>query len=311
MTGEGADEFLAGYNIFKEAKIRRFWAKNPDSTFRPTLLKRLYPFIADLNSGSGAYLTAFFKDGLQDTENPNYSHLIRWKNTGRTKRFFSHEFKEIQDELSKQNSFGLLHPKEFKDWHKLSQAQYLEVTTFLSQYLLSSQGDRMAMANSVESRYPFLDHRLVEFCNKIPTYLKLNGLTEKFLLKQLGKELVPKEIWQRSKTPYRAPIHRCFIDPSTQTYFQELLAPETIKAYGIFDSNSVRHIILKAEGGTRFSETDDMALLGILSTQLLYHLFIDRFEYPKPISGEDKVKICIRGIQLNSQNLDTKDSYVF
>ena len=60
LTGEGADEFLAGYDIFKEAKVRRFWARQPDSRWRPLLLKRLYPDIAGLGRGAGAYLRAFF-----------------------------------------------------------------------------------------------------------------------------------------------------------------------------------------------------------------------------------------------------------
>jgi len=301
MTGEGADEFLAGYNIFKEAKIRRFWSKNPDSTLRPSLLKRLYPYITDLNSGSGAYLTAFFKDGLGDINNHGYSHAIRWKNTSRIKRFFSPEFTETLDEMALRTPFDVVYPEKFEDWQPLSQAQYLEVTTFLSQYLLSSQGDRMAMAHSVEGRYPFLDHRLVEFCSALPPHLKLNGLTEKYLLKQLGKELVPKEIWQRPKTPYRAPIHRSFVETSAQTYVQELLAPETITAYGIFNPNAVNQLIRKAERGSRFSETDDMALLGVLSTQLIYQMFIDRFEIRKSVSDGDNVKVCIRGARINSQ----------
>jgi len=301
MTGEGADEFLAGYNIFKEAKIRRFWAKYPDSEMRPGLLKRLYPYITDLSSGSGAFLTAFFRDGLANVDDPAYSHAIRWKNTSRIKRFFSPKFKEAAENMAANTPVGLLYPEEFEDWHSLSQAQYLEVTTFLSQYLLSSQGDRMAMANSVEGRYPFLDHRVVEFCNQIPPHLKLNGLTEKYLLKQLGKAWLPEEIWKRPKTPYRAPIHRSFIDTSTQTYVQELLSPETITSYGIFNPDSVNQLIRKAERGSRFGETDDMALIGVLSTQLIYQLFIDQFDIPKPITDEISVKICIRGKRANSR----------
>jgi len=304
MTGEGADEFLAGYNIFKEAKIRRFWARQPNSAMRPSLLKQLYPYITDLNSRSGAYLTAFFKDGLSNFDDPAYSHAIRWKNTGRIKRFFSPEFSEAINEIAAQSPVEMWYPEEFENWHPLSQAQYLEVTTFLSQYLLSSQGDRMAMANSVEGRYPFLDHRVVEFCNKIPPHLKLNGLTEKFILKQLGKKWVPEEIWQRPKTPYRAPIHRSFVEPSALTYVQELLAPETINAYGLFKPTTVNQLIRKAERGSRFSETDDMALLGVISTQLFYQMFIERFKMPEPISNKDKVKVCIRGTKCNQENLD-------
>ena len=294
MTGEGADEFLAGYNIFKEAKIRRFWARQPDSDLRPRLLKRLYPYISDLNSGSGAYLRAFFRNGLQETADPFYSHRIRWRNTSRIRRFFSPALQQAASRAEAAASPPVIPPEEFEDWHPLSRAQYLEAVTFLSQYLLSSQGDRMAMANSVEGRYPFLDHRVVAFCNRLPPHLKLNGLTEKYMLKQLGREWLPAEIWQRPKTPYRAPIRRSFIGGDGQTYVQEMLSPEKIADFGLFEPGAVTQLLRKAARAPRFSETDDMALLGILSAQLWYQQFIRNFEMPAPIGEGDKIRVVVK-----------------
>lgn len=89
------------------------------------------------------------------------------------------------------------------------------------EYLLCSQGDRMAMAHSVEGRFPFLDYRLVEFCNHLPSTLKLHGLTEKWLLKQMGRKLLPDAIWQRVKRPYRAPVHRSFFGGAIPEYVTE------------------------------------------------------------------------------------------
>src|SRR4029453_3309589 len=83
LTGEGADEFLAGYDVFKEMKVRRFWARQPNSPLRPLLLRRLYPDIADLGSVNEAYLRAFYKRGLADIASPYYSHALRWSNTAR------------------------------------------------------------------------------------------------------------------------------------------------------------------------------------------------------------------------------------
>jgi asparagine synthase (glutamine-hydrolysing) len=91
LTGEGADEILGGYNIFKEARIRRFWARRPDSTLRPQLLARLYPYIARLSQENPSYLRAFFGQGLEDTGDPLYSHRLRWRNTARCQRFFTPE----------------------------------------------------------------------------------------------------------------------------------------------------------------------------------------------------------------------------
>ena len=84
--------------------------------------------------------------------------------------------------------------------------------TSFSPYLLSSQGDRMAMAHSVEGRFPFLDHRVIEFCNRLPPTLKLHGLTEKALLRVAVSDWLPAEIVAGPKRPYRAPIHRSFFD---------------------------------------------------------------------------------------------------
>ena len=282
LTGEGADEILAGYNIFKEMKVRWFWAREPDSQMRPLLLQRLYPYIADLSSGSGAYLAAFFKRGLVDTGSPYYSHSVRWTNTARIRHFLARQQEAHPNPPSLPPAFG--------NWTHLSQAQYLEMVTFLSQYLLSSQGDRMAMAHSVEGRYPFLDHRVVEFCNHLPPKLKLRGLTEKWLLKQLGRRLVPTDIWQRPKQPYRAPIHRSFFHEDAPEYVGDLLSAPALRESGIFHPAAVGRLADKARRGPRLSELDGMAVVGILSAQLVHHHFVKAFR-PSHLHSGDRLKI--------------------
>jgi asparagine synthase (glutamine-hydrolysing) len=286
LTGEGADEVLAGYNIFKEMKVRRFWAREPDSQVRPLLLKRLYPYIRDLSNGSGAYLQAFFQKGLGDTDSPHYSHAIRWANTARIRRFLVSD----RDSLAADDDSHLEPPPAFVNWSHLAQAQYLEMSIFLSQYLLSSQGDRMAMAHSVEGRFPFLDHRVVEFCNHLPARLKMHGLTEKWLLKQLGRSLVPAEIWQRPKQPYRAPIHRSFFGESSPDYVQDLLSERALRDSGFFKPGAVARLMHKARQQPNLSEVDNMALVGILSTQLLHRCFVHSF-LPSPLKGDDTIRI--------------------
>ncbi|MBV5335039.1 MAG: asparagine synthase (glutamine-hydrolyzing), partial [Sulfuricurvum sp.] len=168
ITGEGADEFLGGYNIFKEAKIRRFWANEPNSTARPKLLTKLYPYIPILKDSSDLALKMFFGYKLNETEDPLYSHLLRWHNTSRIKSFFSEDYTSLLNGNNPINEIYNNLPKGFGSWSDLSKSQFLEVNIFMSGYLLSSQGDRMAMGNSVEGRYPFLDFRVIEFCNQIP-----------------------------------------------------------------------------------------------------------------------------------------------
>jgi len=272
MTGEGADEFLAGYDIFKEMKIRRFWARNPVSKIRPRLLSRLYPDITGFGASS-AFLTGFFKTDLTCTDSPYYSHLVRWKNTSRSQRFIS---SALDGDISPVEQPPLALPQNYWAWSPLGQAQFLEVTTFLSPYLLSSQGDRMAMAHSVEGRYPFLDYRVIEFCNRLPPELKMPVLLEKWLLKQLGKNYLPEAIYRRVKKPYRAPIHRSFFSPQPLDYVVDLLSESAVRKAGLFEPQAVERLKQKALNGANLSEVEDMALVGILSTQLIDQQFIQR-----------------------------------
>ena len=291
LTGEGADEFLAGYNIFKEAKVRRFWTREPDSAIRPKLLSRLYPYLPMMKEANNTMaLKMFFGYKLMETENPFYSHLLRWKNTSRIKSFFSDE---LSANLNGYNPLNELYPKlpdNFMNWSELGRSQYLEATVFMSGYLLSSQGDRMAMANSVEGRYPFLDYRIIEFCNNLPDHFKLNCLNEKFLLKKISAGKIPASITKRSKQPYRAPIATTFFNSGAPAYISDILSSTSLQTYGIFHLQKVNSLIKKIQQQKNISETDQMAIAGILSTQLLYKMFIQNPVDPG-IEAIEKVKI--------------------
>jgi asparagine synthase (glutamine-hydrolysing) len=294
LTGEGADEIFAGYNIFKEDRVRRFWARNPESKLRPLLLKKLYPYIfSQQNEKAQAFLKGFFKRGLSLVDSPVYSHLLRWQNTAQLKNFFSADIKnKVQAFDQFVDRYISTLPSNFMSWHPLSRAQYTEINIFLSNYLLSSQGDRMAMGNSVEGRYPFLDHRVVEFAFRVPPRFRLNGLKEKFILKQAAQNVIPRELIERPKQPYRAPISRCFWGDTPLEYVEELLSETAIRQTGYFDPVKVSHLAAKCrqQKGDLLSERENMALVGILSTQLVDHLFIKNFP-AYPIQEPEDVKV--------------------
>ncbi len=271
LTGEGADEILGGYDIFKEAKIRRFMGQHPESTWRPLLLKRLYPYMDGIQRQPAAYLKHFFHVGEDDLHSPFFSHLPRWELTAKLKMLFTPEFRdEMRPGFA---DFENTLPSSFAAWDSFNQAEYLEAMYLLPGYILSSQGDRMAMAHSVEGRYPFLDHRVVSFAAQLPPTLKMKVLDQKHLLKRAANGMIPASIQNRHKQPYRAPDGKSFFTPSPE-YVQEMLCEEQLKKDGVFQPASVAALLQKFANGRATSERDNMALIGILSTQLLLHQFI-------------------------------------
>jgi asparagine synthase (glutamine-hydrolysing) len=278
LTGEGADEVFGGYNIFKEDKIRRFWARYPDSRMRPLLLQALYPYILKGQDQATSFWQLFFKKGLTEVDDPYYSHRIRWSNTSQIKRYFRKEFRsQFDDQSQVYEALDKYIDPEIKFWHPLSRAQYLEMKLFMSGYLLSTQGDRMMMGNSVEGRFPFLDHTLIEFVNKIPPHLKIKVLNEKYLLKKAYQDLIPDSIIKRAKQPYRAPINKVFLKGSVNNISKEMLLPENLNKLPFFDTKLVSNLLTKMEKSDgNSSARDDMALVSIASLQLLHHHFVDK-----------------------------------
>ncbi len=272
LTGEGADEAMGGYDIFKEAKIRRFWARRPESEMRPLLLKRLYPYMENLQQQPAAYLRkSFHVDG--GSPGPFFSHEPRWQLTARLKAFFSGAVKaEVAPYDGVAELQGRL-PEQYATWDTFLRAQFLETAHFLPGYILAAQGDRMAMAHSVEGRFPFLDCRVVEFAARLPVRLKMKVLNEKYLLKQCAGGLIPPAVRNRPKQPYRAPDGKCFLEPAAREYLDELLSPECIRRYGVFDPAPVARLLAKFRSGRAIGVKDNMALTGVVSTQLLVQQF--------------------------------------
>ena len=277
LTGEGADEVFGGYDLFKEAKIRRFWARQPDSKIRPLILQRLYPYLKHSPITNEAYAKIFFQQGLDSINKPYFSHVPRWITTSRTKQFFNPEIQEHFKGDDNYQSIESMLPGEISQWQPLNRDQYIEAHTLMSGYLLNSQGDRVAMANSVEGRVPFLDHRVIEFANLLPARYKIMGTNEKYLLKRAMKGLIPESIRKRTKQPYRAPDSQCFfINDKSPAYVEDLLSEISLKGAGYFNPAAVKKLVKKCKAGKAIGFGDNMAFVGILSTMLLHELFINK-----------------------------------
>lgn len=276
LSGEGADEILGGYNIFKEAKIRDYWAQQPESARRPLLLERLYPYIFSNPSRGRSYLQSFFAVKPHELQDPYFSHQVRWENGRRNLAFFSDESLAALSCYDPMQDLAGWLPGNFHGRDLLSRAQVLEMEIFLASFLLSSQGDRVGMAHSVEMRHPFLDFRVIDFAFRLPAKWKLKGLNEKYLLKRAFKGLIPESITSRGKQPYRAPIRELFLPGAPADYVDDLLSEERLRESGYFNPNKVSRLYAKFRnsGAVFASESQNMALIGVLSTQILHQQFV-------------------------------------
>jgi len=292
LTGEGADEIFGGYNIFREAMVRRFWARQPDSALRPTLLGALYPYLSRELASGGGFMRRFFEIGLQDVDDPFYSHRPRWRTSARNLRFLSREVRaaaaEAEPAGDAEARLRAALPDGFAAFGPLGQAQTLEIRTFLHGYLLHSQGDRMLMANSVEGRFPFLDVHVAEFAARLPERLRLQDLRDKHLLRKAVAPLLPEDVGRRPKQPYRAPILRAFVGEGAPDYVAEMLAPDRLEASGLVDARAAARLVRKCERylDAGLSEGDEMGLVGVLSTMLLHDAAVARPQLaPRAVPG--------------------------
>ena len=285
LTGEGADELFLGYDLFKEVQVRQFCQRNPGSQWRERLFDRLYPDLTAQGRG-GEFWRRFFMDAGSQKD-PLYSHLPRFLLSRRMKDFYSPEFRASAGRIDVLGELRASLPARFFGWTSLNKAAYLEMTTLLSSYLLSSQGDRMAMAHGVEGRFPFLDHKLYEFAAALPTGSRLRGLREKEILRRWAKRILPPRIKARTKQPYRAPDAPSFFGAGTPEWIGDHLSADALRRVGVFSPSAVQGLLKRCNAGLVTGYRENQTLIGVLSTQLWHHQFIERkvTVAPLPVHG--------------------------
>jgi len=274
LTGEGADEVFAGYDLFKEAAVRRFLARQPESRWRPRILERLYPWMPR-QGGRSPFSAAYFLDASEELRSPLASHALRLRSTRRAMAFLAPEKRAALSAMRPEDEFIHALPSAFSRWAPLERAQYIEAHTLMSGYLLSAQGDRMAMGASIEARFPFLDHRIITFANRLPPRFKLRGLDEKHILKAAFARDLPPAIVARSKQPFRAPdCASFFASGQLREQAAELLSPTSLSESGWFDPQAMQRLVAKCATGRGISFSDNTAFMAALSVQLLHAQFI-------------------------------------
>jgi asparagine synthase (glutamine-hydrolysing) len=270
VTGEGSDEILAGYDLFRE----------------------LYPWMQRSPTKVPAFAHAFFTQAA-DPSDPGLSHRPRWRMGASLLRMLNPEF---GDQVNEDVAGVLLSrlPTEYSKWYPLEQAQYLEIKTLLSGYILAAQGDRMLMSHSVEGRFPFLDHNVMEMAFSLLPEQKLKGLDEKHILKAAFGDLVPQEVMKRPKQPYRAPGAASFFSGAAQPeWLTELLSERSLTEAGVFDPGAVTGLVRKCRSrkGGDMSNTDNMRAVAVVSTMLLHDRFIKRPATPDCTAGAEEIPV--------------------
>lgn len=275
MTGEGADEIFAGYDLFKEATVRAFCAKSPESTCRPRLFERLYPYLKHSPTQSPALAQAFFGQGLEHRGRATFAHQPRWSTSHHALTFFAEPYRQKLAGWDPLASYEETLPPEIDEWQPLARYQYVEAKSLLTNHLLSSQGDRVSMAHSVGARMPYLDRRVIEYASSLPSSFKLRGLRDKLVLRRALEGVLPRSIARRPKVPYRAPDSASFfVSGAAVDFVDELLSERRLRDTGLFDPIVVGRLREKCRAGRALGFRDNQAFVGIVSTMLLDELFV-------------------------------------
>jgi asparagine synthase (glutamine-hydrolysing) len=269
LTGEGADEGLAGYVWFKMREIAR--GLDLGDSFR------LSTGISRLARRWAARDTSFAElariDALIDGPHAQ-SVMYNLVATSRA-RYYSGGMREaLQGHVAYEDL--ALDMERMRRWHPLNRSLYLGYKVHLPGLLLSQKGDRVAMANSVETRYPFLDEDVIAFFSRIHPRWKLRrGLKEKYILRQAAMRILPEEVARRPKAMFRAPLADTFLR-NPAPFVRDLMSEASLARAGYFDVEAVtRDSALVARGeGDKIGTFASLGLVGVVATQLFHHLYL-------------------------------------
>lgn len=254
LTGEGADELFAGYVGYRFDQSGLRGSSNGDmaAILEEEIRERLWGD-ADLFYETDQYAFREVKSAL-----------------------YSPALNEVFDEFDCLN-FELVNKDRLKDRHPIHQRSYLDFKLRLSDHLITDHGDRMSMVNSVEARYPFLDIDLVEFSKEIPPELKLNELTEKYILRKVAEGLVPPQIINREKYGFHAPGSPYLLKQNIE-WINDLLSFERIKKQGYFNPETIELLKKRyTKTGFRLNLPFETDLLMIV---LSFGIFLETFDLP-------------------------------
>ncbi len=280
LTGEGSDELFGSY-VHQEAlyhgyRLKKILPQLLRRKFFPWLVKNAplrlvnslfrYPGYALDEESRLKLLDYFYSESLSG----DYFCLNSLFSQRQKDELYSDEFKaRIHDpSLAKENLNRILDSGEIK--HIFNRLIYSEFKYWLPAYHLMKE-DKIAMSFCLESRYPYLDHEIVEFMGKLPVKLKNKGLKRKYLLRQISAGMIPEKIRRRQKGPILVPINKCF-----QRSFGEQLeinfSKRNVEKRGYFNYGYIRKLI---DNRKAHPFLYDRQLFALLSLELWQRIFVD------------------------------------
>jgi asparagine synthase (glutamine-hydrolysing) len=263
LTGEGADELLAGYVWFKADRFVRAITRPPNHVIR-------YLLFAGLGGRGKSHLPLGAMGGMrvaQQFTTEVMSHSRNW--------LYSREMWEHTTDSEPIAELNFNYDM-MRRWHPLNRSLYVAYKVMLPGMLLAAKGDRALRNGSTEGRFPFLDERIVDFCSQLDPRLKLRGMQDKYLLRRLAQKVLPPQIAGRKKTMFVAHWSKLFLQDDRPAWVDQLLSDESLAKSGMFDPKGVREAIHQQKAGRRASLQRfilDMGLMGTIATQLWYHTY--------------------------------------
>lgn len=271
LTGEGADDWLAGYPWYKVHKVLSFLDVIPGLRLS-NFVRRSYLRIAGMPQFPRATVAKAQKAAGGHC---GWMDVYGMVSMSKLRLYSSEMWDSMKDVIAYEELE--LNLEQYRRWDPLNRALALGARVHLPGSLLNAKGDRVAMHSSVETRYPFLDEQVCDFLAGISPRWKLRGFKEKYLLRRLAERWLPKSVAWRRKAMFRAPFDSFHVN-NPPPFVEQLLSEESLKKTGYFDAEAVKHwrtAFQTMKAGTPKRYSIEMGLAGALSTQLWHHLFID------------------------------------
>lgn len=282
MVGEGADEIALGYPWFKTAKLMNYWNKNRANILLSEVFKKE-------TARKGLDLTISTQNNQSEIINKYGYYPLSIDNITEMQKLFYPLFnKEVSQIIQKFDPFDIyfedLDKNLIQNRNPIDQNRYEFFKKTFHTYLMQYLGGKTEMANSIESRLPFLDYDLVNFAKEIPVNQQLLGLREKNLLKMSFKHKLPPQIISRTKHGYSSPILTPFLKKNAPEYFSYFLSEKQINETGLFNFHSVQNFIKIAKElkpNDQRKTLFERSIIFVLSVQLMNDIFVKNVPTPK------------------------------